>query len=61
MDQTIKCCDCGNDFIWPQLDQEYYKDRGFDPPKRCKSCRFKKKQRFENKERYPKREYPTEE
>lgn len=38
-DQYIKCCDCGKDFTFPVRDQEFFKQKGFTPPKRCKPCR----------------------
>ncbi len=38
-DQTLTCKDCGNDFEFTQKDQDFFKEKGFDPPKRCKPCR----------------------
>jgi len=46
-DQTIKCADCGNDFVWSADEQAFYQEKGFDnPPKRCQNCRRMKKQQF---------------
>lgn len=43
-DKTIKCVDCGSEFIFTARDQEFYKEQGFNnEPKRCKQCRDKKK------------------
>ena len=43
-DQTLKCKDCGADFIWTSGEQEFYKQKGFtNPPTRCPNCRAKKK------------------
>lgn len=44
-DQTLKCRDCGADFIWTASEQEFYQQKGFDnPPGRCQKCRETKKQ-----------------
>ena len=50
-DETLRCVDCDQTFIFPEGDQEFYKDRGFLPPKRCLTCRKKKKARYEERER----------
>ncbi len=43
-DKTIKCKDCGNEFVFTVRDQEFYKEKGFlNEPARCKDCRDKKK------------------
>ncbi len=43
-DKTIKCVDCGSEFIFTARDQEFYQEKGFtNEPKRCKACRDKKK------------------
>lgn len=38
-DKTLKCKECGDDFVLTVDDQEWYKSKGFQEPKRCKSCR----------------------
>jgi len=43
-DQTIRCQDCGQDFDFTIRDQDFYADKGFMPPKRCRACREKRKQ-----------------
>ena len=43
MDKTIKCVDCGVDFIHSVRDQEFYTTQGFSDPRRCRDCRAKKK------------------
>jgi DNA replicative helicase MCM subunit Mcm2 (Cdc46/Mcm family) len=45
--EYLKCVDCGNEFEHTERDQEFYQERGFTPPKRCRSCRTKKKARFD--------------
>lgn len=44
-DQTLKCRDCGQDFVWTASEQEFYQEKGFtNPPGRCVVCRKQKKQ-----------------
>ncbi len=39
-DKTLKCKDCGNDFIFSAGEQEFYAEKGFqNEPQRCKACR----------------------
>ena len=38
-DIIIKCQDCGTEFVFSVKDQIFYEDKGYLPPKRCKSCR----------------------
>lgn len=46
-DKTIKCVDCGNEFIFTARDQAFYAEKGFNnEPKRCKACRDQKKARM---------------
>ena len=48
-DKTIKCVDCGTEFVFTARDQEFYKEKGFtNEPKRCKACRDKKKAERQN-------------
>ncbi len=43
-DQTIKCKDCGKDFVWTADEQEFYQQKGFqNAPQRCPDCRKAKK------------------
>ena len=51
-DKTLKCVDCGEDFIFTAGEQEFYQEKGFqNEPKRCKTCRDAKKGRkFEKRE-----------
>ena len=43
-DKTLKCKDCGNDFVFTAGEQEFYAQRGFEnKPSRCKECRAAKK------------------
>lgn len=45
MNKIIKCQDCGQEFIFNESEQEFYKNLGFPEPKRCKFCREKRKNR----------------
>jgi DNA replicative helicase MCM subunit Mcm2 (Cdc46/Mcm family) len=44
-DQTIECQDCHGEFVWTARDQEFYQANNFTPPKRCRECRQKNKER----------------
>ena len=43
-DQTLTCVDCGQDFTFSASEQEFFAEKGFTPPKRCKDCRQAKKE-----------------
>lgn len=53
-DQTLKCQDCGEDFIWTAGEQEFYQQKGFDnAPTRCLKCRaLRKQQRSGDRQMY---------
>lgn len=43
-DKTLKCKDCGADFVFTSGEQEFYAEKGFqNEPTRCKDCRNAKK------------------
>lgn len=47
-DQTIKCADCKEDFLFTEGEQKFFQEKfgdDFTPPKRCKDCRKAKKER----------------
>lgn len=45
-DISLKCADCGQDFIHTVADQERYQSRGFaHTPKRCPTCREARRQK----------------
>ena len=49
-DKTIKCVDCGTEFVFTARDQEFYQEKGFtNEPKRCPECRKARKQQRFNK------------
>lgn len=37
--QTLKCANCGNNFVWSGEEQELYKQRGLPKPEYCPICR----------------------
>jgi CxxC-x17-CxxC domain-containing protein len=42
-DMSITCSDCGQDFTFTAADQQFFQERGYSTPKRCKPCRQAKK------------------
>lgn len=38
-DQVIACADCGAEFNFSAEEQAFYQQKGFNAPRRCKSCR----------------------
>ena len=64
-DQFITCVQCNTEFKFSAKEQEYYKNKGFNPPKRCPQCRKNKakladpehKNTHTNKKKHPKSEY----
>lgn len=42
-DRTLSCADCGLEFVFPASEQEFYAERGFSEPRRCRSCRASRK------------------
>ena len=43
-DKTLKCKECGNEFVFTAGEQAFYAERGFqNEPQRCKACRDTKK------------------
>jgi hypothetical protein len=50
-DETLKCKDCGKDFVFTAGEQAFYAEKGFaNKPTRCKECRIaKKNERFNSR------------
>jgi CxxC-x17-CxxC domain-containing protein len=42
-DQEIVCCDCNTPFVFTAAEQEFYAEKQFSAPKRCRACRQAKK------------------
>ena len=45
-DKKIVCKDCNSEFIFTANEQKFYLENNFETPKRCKSCRKARKQKF---------------
>ena len=49
-DRTLKCKDCGVDFIFTEGEQAFYKEKGFEnDPVRCLDCRRARKAQQNNR------------
>lgn len=49
-EKTLKCRDCGVDFVFTVGEQEFYKEKGFEnDPVRCPDCRRAKKAQRNNR------------
>lgn len=42
-DKLLNCVDCGAQFVFSARDQTFYLERGYQAPRRCKTCRDKRK------------------
>ncbi|MFQ5751979.1 MAG: zinc-ribbon domain containing protein [bacterium] len=42
-DKTLVCQECGQEFTFSADEQQFFNERGFQEPKRCKPCRDKRK------------------
>ena len=53
-DKTLKCKECGNEFVFTAGEQEFYAEKGFqNEPQRCKACRdARKNANRETEEKY---------
>ena len=48
-DRTLTCKDCGNEFVFTEGEQDFYKEKGFEnDPVRCPACRKARKQHRKN-------------
>ncbi|VVB91128.1 putative zinc-ribbon domain protein [uncultured archaeon] len=43
VDKKIKCIDCHKDFIFTEGEQQFFEEKGYSEPIRCKDCRSKRK------------------
>jgi len=39
IDRVLRCCDCGESFLFTAGEQAYFSSKGLSVPKRCKPCR----------------------
>lgn len=50
-DKTIRCRDCGVDFIFTEGEQAFYAEKGFEnEPQRCAECRAIKKRERQDRQ-----------
>ncbi len=42
-DQQISCADCGRRFVWSAGEQQFFRERGLQAPRRCRDCRATKR------------------
>ena len=53
-DKTLKCKECGAEFVFTAGEQEFYAEKGFqNEPQRCKACRDEARVPFEPKSDRP--------
>lgn len=49
-DITLKCRECGEEFVFTAGEQQFYEEKGFtSQPVRCPACRKARKQQNNNK------------
>ena len=61
-DKSLRCSDCGQDFIFTAGEQEFYASRGLqNEPRRCLECRrARKSERYaSNGSRSPRQMFPA--
>lgn len=47
-DRTLKCKDCGREFVWTASEQRFFASKGFkNKPARCKDCRELNRQKID--------------
>ncbi len=46
-DRTLRCMDCGAEFVWTAGEQSFFADKNFkNEPKRCRACKAKRAERL---------------
>jgi hypothetical protein len=45
--ERLKCWECGKRFEWTVEEQDRFRMRGWNPPKRCESCREERQKQRE--------------
>ena len=46
-EQRLTCADCGREFAFSAEEQAFFREKGFNPPKRCRECRQARKEQRE--------------
>ena len=44
-EQILQCLDCQQDFAFSVQEQEFFTEKGFSTPKRCRDCRAARRDR----------------
>ena len=47
-DIEISCIDCDEWFVWSWEEQQYYRTKSLEEPKRCKSCASQRRKHYGN-------------
>jgi hypothetical protein len=47
---TLSCRQCGKEFMFTVAEQEFYREKGFSTPRRCKECRTTAKNHTEHEQ-----------
>ncbi|OGV94266.1 hypothetical protein A3A66_04690 [Microgenomates group bacterium RIFCSPLOWO2_01_FULL_46_13] len=42
-DLTLTCTDCGNEFVWSEGEQDFYRQKGLKLPLYCPICRGRRR------------------
>lgn len=50
-DIKLECKDCHETFVFTAGEQEFFRENGLNPPKRCGMCRLAKRKRFDDQDR----------
>lgn len=50
---NLTCSDCKAEFYYDEREAAFFKEKGWEPPKRCRDCRKAKKQQREAKGQRP--------
>lgn len=51
-DKTIVCESCGQEFVWTEGEQEFYRQKNLTDPKLCMICRARKQAEDRDKAQY---------
>ena len=46
---ALQCADCGVEFDFSVEEQEFYSEKGFSQPRRCRACRSRNRQNKGNR------------
>lgn len=59
-DKTLRCVDCGTEFVFTSGEQEFYASKGFaNEPQRCRTCRDARKRARESAAAHPREMFDT--